>query len=458
MNGRGGVVACLVPGGLGAELGLEVGDRLLALNGHPLRDILDFRFYGAEEEVCLVLERAGAQETLHGYRAYGQDWGVGFAEPLFDGVRTCGNRCPFCFVAGLPPGLRPSLYVRDDDYRLSFLSGNFVTLTNLEPADWQRLAEQRLSPLYVSVQATEPDLRRRLLGGRPIPDVREQVHRLGEIGIAVEAQVVVCPGLNDGPHLERTLADLWGLREAVQSVAVVPVGLTRHHPLRLRSMTPEQAGAALDLAASWRRMAYREVGRRFVYPSDELYLLAGRPVPAARTYDGFPQLGNGVGLLRRFLDDWARTRRRLAAAPAVSAVPSATLVTGRAFLPLLQGMAEGLREALNVDCRAFGVINRFLGEEVTVAGLLTGEDVVGQLAGSELGAVVVLPRTMFDAAGERTLDDWTLERLAVALRRPIAVAGLPHELPAILTASPAAPACSQSVSSAWRGQPGGLPT
>ncbi|HOG47160.1 MAG TPA: DUF512 domain-containing protein [Anaerolineae bacterium] len=435
MTAAGGQIVALAPGGLGEALGLRAGDRLLRLNGHALRDVIDLQFYGAEETVALALERGGRELEVQGRRRYGQGWGVEFAEPLFDGLRTCGNHCPFCFVTGLPPGLRPSLYVRDDDYRLSFLQGNFCTLADLSERDWQRLAEQRLSPLYVSVQATEPDLRRRLLGGRPIPDVREQIRRLGELGIGIHAQVVICPGLNDGAALEQTVADLWALREAVESVALVPVGLTSHHPLRLRPMTAEQARAVLTLAGRRRRRAFAEEGRRFVYPSDEMYLLAGRPLPVARTYDGFPQLANGVGLLRRFIDGWKRQERTLSrpGAPA-AAVRSATLVSGRAFLPFLEPVAAGLARLLGIGCRALGVENRLFGGDVTVAGLLAAQDVLAALQGQALGERVVLPRSMFDAAGERTLDDWTLERLTAALSRPVAIAGTPAELVAALVA------------------------
>lgn len=433
MSNAGGLVVSLRPGGFGEELGLRAGDRLLSLNGHALRDVIDVRFYGAEEEVEVTAEREGAIVSLRGRRAYDQPWGVDFAEPLFDGVRTCDNHCPFCFLSGLPAGLRPSLYVRDDDYRLSFLLGNFTTLSNLQESDWQRLAEQRLSPLYVSVQATERDLRRQLLGSRCIPDIVSQLRQLGEIGITVEAQVVVCPGLNDGLALERTLADLWGLRETVESVALVPVGLTRHHPLRLRPVAREHAKRVLAFAEGWRRKAYRETGRRFVYPSDEFYLLAGRRVPGSGTYDDFPQLANGVGLVRRFLDDWARSRRRLARRPAVPAVRSATLVTGQAFVRVLAEVADGLSDLLGIRCEALGVSNRLLGERVTVAGLLAAQDVAEQLAGWEPGELVVVPRSMFDAAGERTLDDWTPEQIATVLGRPIAAAESPGELAAILT-------------------------
>ncbi|MDI7275341.1 MAG: DUF512 domain-containing protein, partial [Anaerolineae bacterium] len=284
----GGLIVGLAPRGYGAEIGLRVGDRLLAINGHPLHDVLDFQFYGSDEDVTLSVRRDGHILRLPGRRSSDRAWGVTFDAPLFDGVRTCGNHCPFCFLNGLSPGLRASLYLRDDDYRLSFLHGSFVTLTNLDEADWQRLAVQRLSPLYVSVHATDRRLRRRLLGAHPIPDVREQLRRLGEIGITVHAQVVICPGLNDGPALGQTVADLWELRRVVESVSLVPVGLSAHHPARLERVTPTLARDLLSFASGWQRRARRESGRGFVYPSDELYLLAGAAPPAARSYDGSP--------------------------------------------------------------------------------------------------------------------------------------------------------------------------
>jgi putative radical SAM enzyme (TIGR03279 family) len=433
VSGAGGLIAAVAPGSLGEAAGLRPGDRLLSINGHRLRDVLDVQFYGAEEVLELGVLREDGEQSLHALRAYGESLGLDFAEPLFDGVRTCRNHCPFCFLTGLPRGLRRSLYVRDDDYRLSFLYGGFVTLSNLSPADWERLAEQHLSPLYVSVQATEPALRQRLLGGKPLPDILEQIERLGELGITVHAQVVICPGLNDQAALERTLSDLWGRNDTVESVALVPVGLTRYHPGGLRLVTPAEAGALLALADRWRRLGYREIGLRFVYPSDELYLLAGRPVPGAATYDGFPQLANGVGLLRQFLDDWGRTRRRLERCAPPAGVASATLVTATVMAPFLQDVAAGLSALLGLPCRAVGIVNRFLGEDVTVAGLLTAEDVAAQLAGQELGQLVILPRSMFDAAGERTLDDWTQEKLTAALQRPIALASAPSEVVALLT-------------------------
>lgn len=411
-------------GGVAARAGLRPGDRLLAVDGHILRDVIDFRFYADAPSASMRLRRGGSEWTLRLSRPPGADWGIEFREALFDGVRRCRNRCLFCFLDQLPPGWRRSLYLRDDDYRLSFLYGNFVTLTNLRPDDWERLAEQHLSPLYVSVHATEPQLRRWLLGRPRAPDILEQLVRLKSLGIAVHAQVVLCPGLNDGPHLERTLGDLAALSDTVLSVGLVPVGLTRFRcpaPAHLdgvaplRPYTPDEAAALLAWAGPRQRAFRRELGRAFLYLADEFYLLAGRPVPAARNYDGFPQLENGIGLVRRLLDDWARTRRRL---PRLGP-RSITLACGTLIAPLLRRLADELVAARpDLQIQVVPVPNSTFGPTVTVSGLLTGEVLRQGLRGRIQGDILFLPAVAFDADG-RTLDGATLDELAADLGRPI---------------------------------------
>ncbi len=239
-HARGGQIAQVLPGSLAEAAGLRPGDVLRSINGHVLRDVIDYRFYSAEEVLELVVERNGQSFALMAERGYGEDLGLEFTAPTFDGIRRCQNHCDFCFVNQMPPGLRRSLYVKDDDYRYSFLFGNFITLTNLEEQDWVRLAEQRLSPLYVSVHATDAQLRARLLEVPEAPDVLEQIRRLGTIGIEVHAQIVVIPGLNDGAVLERTLQDLTNLYPTVRSVGVVPVGITRYHSCGLRPVSTRE--------------------------------------------------------------------------------------------------------------------------------------------------------------------------------------------------------------------------
>ncbi|RPI49346.1 MAG: DUF512 domain-containing protein, partial [Chloroflexi bacterium] len=333
-----GVIESIAPGSVGEELGLRPGDVLLSINGQPVRDVIDVQFYGAEEFLELVVEREGEEWLLEGERDYGDELGLSFVHPTFDvDIRRCANNCDFCFVKQNAPGMRKSLYVKDDDYRYSFLFGNFVTLTNLTADDWARLEEQRLSPLYVSVHATDLELRRRFLSRKAAPDVLDQLRRLAELNIEVHTQVVLVPGLNDGEHLSRTVRDLEGLRgRPVASVGVVPVGLTRHHPGRCRTYTSAESQALLDQVQPWRDANRNRWGSAFVYPSDEWYLVAGRDVPPARAYDGYPQVENGVGMVRRLLDEWQALKGRL---PGKELRP-ATLACGTLIAPVLLAIVD----------------------------------------------------------------------------------------------------------------------
>ena len=417
----GGLIAEVLPGSLAADLGWRAGDRLLAINGHPLRDALDYQYWVEDDEIDVVLERDG--ERLCFCLPGGQPLGVRFDDVIFDGIRTCQNRCLFCFLRGLPPGMRPGLYLRDDDYRLSAYVGNFVTLTNLREEDWARLKEQRLSPLYVSVHATEPTLRRRLLGNPNAPDVVPQLRRLANLDTRVHAQVVLCPGLNDGEQLDRTIGDLASLYPHVASVGVVPVGLTRHHlpnPL-LRRFSSTEAERVVLQVRSWQREMRRQYGRGLVYASDEFYLLSGLPIPSGRAYDGYPQLANGIGMVRLLRDEWLRNRRRWRRVPPAarmsraSSAPSATIACGLLAAPLLREIASELSDLRGERLDVVAVENRFFGGEVTVSGLLTGSDFQRALAGRDLGQVLVLPRTALDAEGRVFLDDLTPGDLSARL-------------------------------------------
>lgn len=397
---------------------------MLEANGHPLRDVIDWAFYADGRSVLLRVARGAEAFSVRLRRPAGVGWGIEFAEPLFDGVRRCQNRCLFCFLDQLPQGWRPSIYLRDDDYRLSFLFGNFVTLTNLCEEDWHRLEKQRLSPLYVSVHATEPLLRQRLLGRERIPDIREQLERLGRLGIVVHTQVVLCPGINDGAYLERTVEDLARLSPPVASVALVPVGLTRFRrpaqqgttePLRL--YTSDEAQALWRWVRSCQRTFRALLGRTFLHLADEFYLLAGRPVPRAAWYDGFPQAENGVGLLRRLLDDWARVRRR--SPPQLGRRVQITLVSGTLIAPTLRRIASTEEKRVEgLEVQLLPLENRTFGPMVTVSGLLTGETFLQGLSAAR-GEIVFLPRAAFGSEGKETLDGLLLEELRERLDRPV---------------------------------------
>ncbi|MDR1193379.1 MAG: DUF512 domain-containing protein, partial [Peptococcaceae bacterium] len=305
-EGLGAVIGEVEPGGIAAGLGLAPGDRILRLNGRRLTDLIRLRWEWAGEDVLLEAEAGGAVKTFPIKKEYDAGLGVRFETPVFDGVRRCGNRCRFCFVDQMPPGCRPSLYVKDDDFRLSFLQGSFVTLTNLGAGDWRRIERERLSPLYVSVHATDPVVRGQLLGRPGGDSLMAVLRRLDRAGIEFHGQVVLCPGDNDGPVLERTAAEFGALAGSL-SLAVVPVGLTgwREGLPALRTVSSTQAGEIIDWAEGRQAEFLAAKGSRFLWLSDEFYCLAGRPVPEAVTYEDYPQWENGVGLIRGLLDEAA---------------------------------------------------------------------------------------------------------------------------------------------------------
>lgn len=468
----GGTIRSIVSGSIAADLGLQPGDALLAVDGQPLRDIIDYRFATAEGRFDLLVQRAHApgeggdptERIIYEIeKDPDEDLGIEFTEPLFDRLRTCNNKCPFCFLTQLPKGLRKTLYLKDDDYRLSFLYSNFVTLTNLSEEDWQRIEQQHLSPLSISVHATDRALRAVLLGKPDVPDVLAQIARLAAAGIDVHTQIVACPGLNDGAALDRTITDLAACYPTVQSISVVPVGLTRFRfqgkapqtvraaievhdapewqqaqpapaptnppasaaphahdwgfcsrlgvaiDVPLRCYTPQEAERLLDQVHPYSEHYRRTIGLGLVYPSDEFYLISDRPLPPAAAYDDSPQYSNGVGMVRDLLDTWASARRRL---PARLAPPQRlALVCGTLIAPVLQQLVDRLNQIDGLDAWLLPVVNQFFGATVTVSGLLTGQDVVPALRASA-PTHAVLPRVMFDYQALRTLDEYSPQRIA----------------------------------------------
>lgn len=422
---QGALITYLDKGGVAYSAGLRPGDRLLSINGHQVRDLIDVSFYSADPAFHFIATRNGHVLDLQ-IENDGSGLGIDFEAPTTDGIRRCRNNCPFCFVKHLPRGLRSSLYVKDDDYRYSFLFGGFVTLSNLDEEDWQRLAEQRLSPLYVSVHATETELRRKMLGNPTAPDIMAQLRRLAEMRIRVHAQVVLCPGMNDGIHLERTVSDLSSLADTVESVAIVPVGLTRYGNNDLvRAFTVEEMRRVLRDVRGWQRGFRRTLGRTFVHLADEFYLRTGATLPSESSYDGYPQYENGVGMARVLLSQWSLVRRRLRRSVTRGIASSAgrlTVGTGELIAPLLSPILDSIAESTGMEIDLVPVENRFFGPTVNVAGLLTADDVLRTLATRSLGDMVVLPRTMFDADGLRTLDGATLGEIEACLGVPVYLA------------------------------------
>jgi putative radical SAM enzyme (TIGR03279 family) len=398
--------------------GMRAGDRVVRLNGLDLRDALDAHFHASgESEVLLEIHRDGRAEEVLLERREGEDLGLTFAA---DRIRTCGNQCVFCFVDQNPAGLRPTLYVKDEDYRLSFLHGNFVTLTNMKEWEIHRVVEQRLSPIYISVHSTNPDTRRRLLRTRKDRDIVPILEYFRDHDIVMHTQVVLCPGINDGDDLEGTIRDLAAFHPAAQSLAIVPLGMTDHREglPALAPVTPKLAERLLEQVERHQRAFQAQWGIRFVYLADEWYRLLGRPVPPESQYDGYPQLENGIGMTRSFLNRLGRQRRVFPWSDGRKR--RVTVVTGALFRPILEPAlsAKLARTGEPVEVAVTGAENRFFGRRVTVAGLLAGADILRVLHERDPGdAVFIPPSTLND--DDLFLDDLSLEGLRAEVGVPV---------------------------------------
>ncbi|MBF6590518.1 MAG: DUF512 domain-containing protein [Ktedonobacterales bacterium] len=430
--------------------GIQPGDFLKTINDHPVRDLVDYHFYAAEEEVLLGIERNGRAVEVLVAKESDEALGIRFGEEPAPFIRICANKCVFCFIQGLPErhqpqrglplGMRETLYIKDDDYRYSFLFGNFITLTNLKEHDWRRLEEQRLSPVYVSVHTTNPDLRRQLVDGPRSGEILAQIQRLGSIGIACHTQLVLCPTINDGAELERSIAELAALRPTVASISVVPVGLTKYNNMlkaeslpALRPYTREESRAVVAQVERWQRRFSAEPeapGQPFVYLSDEWYYVTERPFPPARHYGAYAQIENGVGMTRQLLDAWRAAKRTLP--PALATPRKVAIVTSTMAAPVIERLAHDLRRIVGLEVRVVPVINQFFGPIVTVAGLLSGQDVLDELARScaDFGPddLLLLPRVILDNAGTRFLDDVTVASFRARAPAPVIFAKTAAEL------------------------------
>ena len=402
------------PGSPAALAGLVAGDRLILINGHPIRDVLDYQFYLAEPLVALEVETAAGPRTLSIRKGEYVDIGLGFETYLMDAEQRCKNACIFCFIDQNPPGMRDSIYFKDDDERLSFLFGNYITLTNLTDREVERIIDMHISPVNISVHTMNPELRVRMMKNKRAGEVLSFIDRFYEAGIRMNIQLVLVPGFNDGEELRFSLGRLVRYRDQISSLACVPVGLTAHREglPALRPFTAAEAGEVIDIIE-----AVADGDGRFCYPSDEFFLLAGRPMPGYDYYGEFAQLENGVGMTALLEDEftWAMEE----AAPPVS--PRAiTVVTGEAAGPFIGGLARRVETACpGMKIAVHPVQNRFFGGCVTVAGLVTGSDILGALRGQPLGDTILFPESMLRDAGDRFLDDMTPDQLTAELGRPV---------------------------------------
>lgn len=439
-----GLVSAVRAGSLAAEAGIEPGDAIASVDGRVLRDVVDFQFYSAAHEVEVAIKKANGLDDLVVFeKDIDEDLGIEFERATWDDVTLCNNNCFFCFLKGLPKGMRKTLYMKDDDYRLSFLHGNFVTLTNLEESDWARLDEQRLSPLNVSVHATELGLRRHMLSNQTAPDIIEQLVRLGSLGIRAHTQIVLCPGVNDGVHLERSIRDLGELYPTVQTVSVVPVGASpkledwslQRDGIELVRPTPDYAREVLAVVGPFQKEFRRRLGATVVQCSDEFYVTAGAPIPGRIAYDGFAQYENGIGMVRTMLDDWHAAKRK---ARPCSFGRSVVVGTAALIAPKLAEVAAEVATATGASIQVVGITNTVFGERVNVSGLICGKDYVEQLGGLKPD-LFVLPRPSLDYFGQKFLDSMTVEEAEHRLGAPLAFASVWSEVLDILEQGPARP-------------------
>jgi len=429
MPTRGLVVKDVASDSIAAELGVERGDTVLQINGTDIKDIIDYKFYSADENLQVLLQKNdGERWLLEIEKDFDESLGIDFRGDGIGRTRRCRNKCVFCFVDQMPARMRPSLYVKDDDYRLSFAQGNFITLTNAGTAELERIAGMRLSPLYVSIHTVNPALRQKIMGHPGAGRIMEQLNFLARAGIEMHTQAVLCPGLNDGAELERTIRELGSLWPAVRSLAVVPVGLTAHRRglHHLRPYRQEEARTVVKQVQHRQKEFISRYGYPLVFAGDEFYLTAGIPVPPAARYGGFPQTENGVGLVRLFKDQWSKVRRKL---PRAAAKPvRVAVVTGLLAGPLLRQVADELNRIGQVEVLPYVLKNNFFGHNVTVAGLLTGQDLINGLTGHELGEKVLIPSVMLREGDATFLDDVTVDEISRRLGTPVVPVGGPADL------------------------------
>lgn len=418
-------ISRVLPGSIAEEIGFEAGDAIVSINQTKPRDLIDYRFLCSDEYLELeVVDAVGDRHVIEIEKDYDDDLGLEFETALFDGLMQCSNHCPFCFIDQQPPGKRKSLYFKDDDYRLSFLYGSYLTLTNLVESEWRRIEQMRLSPLFVSVHATEPDVRIRLLKNDRAGLIMSQFKWFQERRLQIHAQVVVCPGINDGEHLERTLLDLASFHQgdipAVASAAVVPVGLTRFRPAEdeLIPVSREKAVEVIEQVQNLQAKFKQEFGSNFVWLADEWFLIARQDVPPESHYEDYPQIGNGVGSIRLFLKQFQNTAREMLP-DAIDTPRRFTWVVGNAVEQAFQPLVEQLNTVRGLEINLVALNSKYWGQEITVTGLLTGQDLLGSLPGKDLGDGILLPSLMLKHDDTKFLDDLTVEDVSDRLNVPI---------------------------------------
>lgn len=411
------------PGTIGEEIGFEAGDAILTIDGQTIDDVLDYYYYLERDFIEVEVEtKDGEIVTVEIEKEEDEDLGLVFEEEFMGIYRHCHNKCIFCFIDQLPKGMRSSLYFKDDDARLSFLSGNYITMTNMSEEDLDKIIRYHMSPINVSVQATDPELRVRMLKNPKAVNLLPRLKKLKEGGIVMNAQIVLCKGFNDGEQLDRSILDLLQFRPELRSVGIVPVGLTKHRQglEHLEKFTKEDAARVIDQVAPWQEKCLQETGSRFIHLSDEFYILAERDLPEEEYYEGYVQIENGVGMMRLFVDEAESVIRTLD--PSEKRKGHLSMITGLSASRFIHAIAEKI-EAIYPEVRieVYDIVNHFFGEDITVTGLLTGQDILAQLKGKELGSGLLLPGNLLKADEDILLDDMPLENIAETLQIPVYV-------------------------------------
>lgn len=411
------IVKSLMPGGIGEELGIEPGDKLLAINGNEIQDVFDYYYYEESEQLLLLIEKPDGEEwELEIEKDEDESLGIEFDQSLMDEYRSCRNKCMFCFIDQMPKGMRETLYFKDDDSRLSFLQGNYITLTNMSDHDVERIVKYRLEPINISFQTTNPQLRCKMLHNRFAGEALKKVDILYRGQIEMNGQIVLCKGVNDGEELERTIRDLTGYLPYLKSVSIVPVGLTKYRDglYPLEPFTKEDAREVLSVIHRWQEKIYQEHGIHMIHAGDEWYVLAEEEVPEEERYDGYLQLENGVGMMRLLFNE---VQEALSAVTGDGRQREISLATGRLMYPYIGKILEEIRKKFpNITTHLYAIRNDFFGERITVSGLITGQDLTRQLKGQPLGERLLLPCNMLKIGEPVFLDDFTLEEVENSLQ------------------------------------------
>ena len=415
-------IASVAAGSVAERAGIQKKDIVKSLNGATLLDIFDYYYYADEPVLDVVIEKPDhSLVEIHIEKGEGEDLGITFENGLMDDYKSCHNKCMFCFIDQMPPGMRDTLYFKDDDTRLSFLQGNYVTLTNMKESDIDRIIHYHLAPINISVHTTNPELRCKMLRNRFAGDVLDKIKRLADAGIEMNSQIVLCKGENDGAELERTISELLDFYPHMQSLSVVPVGLTKFRDglYPLEPFEKDDARQVLDIIHKWQDISFERYGSHFVQASDEWYLVAEWDLPEEERYDGFLQLENGVGMIRLLMDEFQETLAKEHRHPFMKA-KSFSIATGALAAPFIQKLCREFMEKFpKITIYVYSIRNDFFGERITVSGLITGQDLIAQLKDHPLGDCLILPHNMVRSQEQDFLDDVTVTEVSTALQVPV---------------------------------------